>query len=355
MAIVYDTAALDRYMHHAVQASPEHPILIDKFLEDATEIDVDALADASGAVDHRRHHGAHRAGRHPLGRQLVRDPAVQAERQPRRDDSRLHAPHRPRAQRRRPDERAVRHQGRRGLRPRGQSARVTHRAVPLEGDGNPARQSGGQADDRQDAGRAGPDERSRGLRLLRQDAGLPVRAVPGRGHAPRPGDEIDGRGHGRRRVVRVGVREGLHGRRAAPAAGRARPSSASTIRTRPHVLPIAQQLADLGFKLIATRGTAAYLRAHGLDVEIIFKVNEGRPHVGDELLNRRISLVINTPLGRESFFDDRAVRSVAMQQGVPAITTLTGAAAAVSAIGAIRTEGLAVKSLQEYHQEMTKA
>ncbi len=66
MAIVYDMAALDRYMRHAVQASPEHPILIDKFLEDATEIDVDCLADATGAVDHRRHHGAHRAGRHPF-------------------------------------------------------------------------------------------------------------------------------------------------------------------------------------------------------------------------------------------------------------------------------------------------
>ena len=97
-------------------------------------------------------------------------------------------------------------------------------------------------------------------------------------------------------------------------------------------MPIARELAALGFKLVATRGTAAYLRAHGLDVDIIFKVNEGRPHVGDELLNRRIALVINTPLGRESFFDDRTVRSVAMMQGVPAITTLTGAAAAVSAI-----------------------
>jgi carbamoyl-phosphate synthase large subunit len=117
------------------------------------------------------------------------------------------------------------------------------------------------------------------------------------------------------------------------------------------VVPIAKELAALGFNLIATRGTAAYLRAHGLDVDIIFKVNEGRPHVGDELLNGRISLVINTPLGRESFFDDRAVRSAAMMQGVPAITTLTGASAAVSAIAALRSEGLGVKSLQEYYAD----
>jgi carbamoyl-phosphate synthase large subunit len=123
---------------------------------------------------------------------------------------------------------------------------------------------------------------------------------------------------------------------------------------KPGVVAIAQDLARLGFTLVATRGTAAYLRAHGLDVGVVFKVNEGRPHVGDELRNRRIDLVINTPLGRELFFDDRTVRSVAMMLGVPAITTLTGAAAAVSAIAAQRTEGLKVKSLQEYHREMAE-
>ena len=62
----------------------------------------------------------------------------------------------------------------------------------------------------------------------------------------------------------------------------------------------------------ATRGTAAYLRAHGLEVDVVYKVNEGRPNVADEIVNGKIDLVINTPLGRESFFDDRAVRRVAM-------------------------------------------
>jgi len=80
-------------------------------------------------------------------------------------------------------------------------------------------------------------------------------------------------------------------------------------------------------------------------------VNEGRPHVGDEILNNHIHLIINTPLGRESFFDDRTVRRVAMNHGVPCITTLTGAAAAVNAIRALRTEGLSVRPLQEYHAE----
>nr|MDQ3350294.1 carbamoyl phosphate synthase large subunit [Acidobacteriota bacterium] len=120
---------------------------------------------------------------------------------------------------------------------------------------------------------------------------------------------------------------------------------------KPSVVQIARDLSELGFRLLATRGTANYLRAHGLEVDIVFKVNEGRPHVGDEILNNKIQLVINTPLGRESFFDDRTVRRIAMMHGVPSITTLTGAAAAVNAIKALRTEGLTVLSLQEYHAE----
>jgi carbamoyl-phosphate synthase large subunit len=118
---------------------------------------------------------------------------------------------------------------------------------------------------------------------------------------------------------------------------------------KPKVVPIARELVALGFAILATRGTAAYLRAHGVKADIVFKINEGRPHVGDALRNRQIALVINTPLGRESFFDDRTMRSVAMQMGVPAITTLTGAAAAVSAIAALKTQTLDVRSLQELH------
>jgi carbamoyl-phosphate synthase large subunit len=118
---------------------------------------------------------------------------------------------------------------------------------------------------------------------------------------------------------------------------------------KPNVLPIARDLAALGFSLVATRGTAAYLRAHGLDVDVVFKINEGRPHVGDRILNKQVQLVLNTPLGRESFFDDRTVRRIAMMQRVPCITTLTGGAATVSAIRSLREQGLDVRSLQEYH------
>ena len=94
MAIVYDPATLDRYMTNAVDASPEHPILIDRFLEDAFELDVDAVADGDRRGRHRRHHGAHRGGGHPLRRQLVRRAAVPGGRAPPRDDPRLHPAHR---------------------------------------------------------------------------------------------------------------------------------------------------------------------------------------------------------------------------------------------------------------------
>ena len=118
---------------------------------------------------------------------------------------------------------------------------------------------------------------------------------------------------------------------------------------KPRVIDMARILAGLGFKLVATRGTAAYLRSYGLLVDVVFKVNEGRPNIADEIVNRKIALIVNTPLGRESFFDDRAVRRAAMMHEVPCITTLTGAAAAVSAIRALREEGVSVRALQDYH------
>ena len=109
------------------------------------------------------------------------------------------------------------------------------------------------------------------------------------------------------------------------------------------------QPAELGFALTATRGTAVHLRAHGVECGVVFKVNEGRPSLADEIVNRRIHMVVNTPLGLESFFDDKAVRRAAMMAGIPCITTMTGAAAAVDAVRALKGRELGVCSLQEYY------
>jgi hypothetical protein len=115
---------------------------------------------------------------------------------------------------------------------------------------------------------------------------------------------------------------------------------------KPNVLPIARNLAELGFQILATRGTAAYLRAHGIQVEVVFKVNEGRPNIVDHILNNQVQILVNTPLGRESFFDDRAMRRAAMMHNVPCITTLTGASAAVEAIRAVRAQALDVSEFR---------
>jgi carbamoyl-phosphate synthase large subunit len=117
-----------------------------------------------------------------------------------------------------------------------------------------------------------------------------------------------------------------------------------------NVVPIARGLHELGLRILATRGTAEALQKAGVPAIAVAKVNEGRPNVVDHLKNRKIDLVINTPLGRESFYDDSAIRKAAMHLGVTCITTLSGATAAVSGIRALQQAELTVKSIQEYAQ-----
>jgi carbamoyl-phosphate synthase large subunit len=116
------------------------------------------------------------------------------------------------------------------------------------------------------------------------------------------------------------------------------------------LLPIAQQLGELGFHLLGTSGTAAYLNARGLKTQVVFKVNEGRPNAVDFMVNGEIDLVINTPLGKASFFDETSLRRAAVTHGVPYTTTLSAASAAVAAIRAMREEQVSVRSLQEWHE-----
>jgi carbamoyl-phosphate synthase large subunit len=115
------------------------------------------------------------------------------------------------------------------------------------------------------------------------------------------------------------------------------------------VLPHARALAGMGFRILATRGTAEFLNREGVASEMVFKVNEGRPNVVDFIKDGKISIVFNTPLGKESFFDDGAIRKSATLHGVLAVTTLTGAAATVRAIEAVRERTMDFLSLQEIH------
>ena len=115
---------------------------------------------------------------------------------------------------------------------------------------------------------------------------------------------------------------------------------------------IGREFQRLGFKLRATRGTQAFLQAEGVAAEVINKQHEGRPHITDAIANKEIQLVINTPAGRQSQYDDSYIRKAAIRCKIPYITTLAAAVASVKGIAAGRAASSGVKSLQRYHQEI---
>ena len=350
MAIVYDLSALDRYITEAVDASPERPVLIDQFLEDAFELDVDAVADAEGAVviggimEH-----IEEAGIHSGDSSCVVPPYLVPERQlvVIRDYTHRIA-------------RALNVIGLMNI----QFAIKDDTVYVLEV--NP--------------------RASRTVPYLSKATGVPLAKVAARVMAGASladlnlvddlnvsgvfvktpvfpfvrfpgvdtllGPEMKSTGE----VMGAAETFGAAFAKAQLAAGHRLPDKGTAfISVNDHdkasVGQVAEDLIALGFSIVASRGTAAYLRAHGVDVEVVFKVNEGRPHIADQVLNGQIDLIINTPLGRESFFDDLTVRRVAMLHSVPCITTLTGAAATVSAIRALRSETIRVRPLQDYHAE----
>jgi carbamoyl-phosphate synthase large subunit len=116
------------------------------------------------------------------------------------------------------------------------------------------------------------------------------------------------------------------------------------------LLPIARELADLGFRLCATEGTREALSQSGLEAELVYKVNEGSPNAVERMESGEIQLVINTPLGGESHYDEAAIRAAALRLRIPCLTTLSAAAAAVEGIRARREEATGVAALQEYHR-----
>ncbi len=121
-------------------------------------------------------------------------------------------------------------------------------------------------------------------------------------------------------------------------------------RYKPEVVPLAKRFAELGFKLVATRGTAALLRAAGLNCQVVFKVNEGRPNAVDLLKAGAIQLVVYTTIGALSFEDEKSIRRAAITYRVPCITTMSGARATVEAITSRQRDPIRVWSLQEIHK-----
>jgi len=349
MAICYDESTLDRYMHAAAAISEGHPVLIDRFLEDAFEVDLDLLCDGRQAVVAGILQHIEEAGIHSGDSVAVLPPyKVSHDDQERmRDIAR----------------RLALRLGVVGLM-NVQFALKDGKIYVLEV--NPrasrtvpfiAKAVGIPLVKIASAVMAGKSLEDLGFTAEPKVPGVfvkapvfPFRRFPG--VDPVLGPEMKSTGE----VMGESLTFGLAFAKAWLAAGHLLPLEGTAFlsvhdRDKPGVLPVARRLAELGFELAATAGTADYLRGHGLQIRTMLKVHEARPHVVDHLINGEIVLVVNTPLGRASHEDDGAIRRTALKFDIPCITTLSGAMAAAEGIAAMKQEGLSVRSLQEMRVE----
>ena len=351
MAIVYDEQSLDEYMRSAVDASPEKPILIDKFLERAAEIDVDALADESTVVIAGIQEHIEEAGIHSGDSSSVL-PA-----------QKIAAEHLE----------TIRHYTvllARSLKVKGlmniQFAIKDDRVYVLEV--NPrasrtvpfvAKATGVPIAKVASLVMAG--ERSLADFNLADVLAVPQVFVKSpvfpfkkfAGVDPILGPEMHSTGE----VMGVGATFGEAYGKAMEGAGLTLPLAGKafisvTNADKGQAVVLARRLSNLGFDLVATYGTAKRLREVGLECEDVFKVNEGRPNIADLIRQGDIALIINTPLGKTSHYDEKAIRKAALQFNVPCVTTITGAEALVEAISTKKLqEHVSVRSLQEIHSK----
>jgi carbamoyl-phosphate synthase large subunit len=349
MQIVYDEASLDNYMTFAVEASPEHPVLIDSFLEDAIEIDVDALADGERVVIAGIQQHIEEAGIHSGDSSCVLPPWGI-------NDEHLNAMRgytRELAQ-------ALNVVGLMNI----QFAIWRDKVFVLEV--NP--------------------RASRTVPFVSKATGVPLAKIAARlmigrklsefnlpdeltvdrfyvktpvfpfvkfpGVDPILGPEMRSTGEV------MGVAEGFGSAylKAQLGAGTKLPRGGRVFisvneQDKRSVMDLAREFHEMGFKIVATRGTQKRIEAAGLPCEFVYKVNEGRPNIADLVKSKEVHLIINTPLGRTSFYDERSIRRAAIQYSVPCVTTMTGAIAIVAAIHALREEELQVRSLQDYHAQ----
>ncbi len=349
MSIVYDEDSLRQYMATAVQASPEHPVLIDEFLEDAFEYDVDALCDGervviAGVMEHVEEAGIHSGDSTCAMPPIMIEPGLLLLM---KDYTRKLGL-------------ALGVVGLMNI----QFAMKDRVVYVLEV--NP--------------------RASRTIPYVSKSTGLPLAKVAARlmvgeklkdlglvedlqvrhcfvkspvfpfnkflGVDSILGPEMKSTGE----VMGVADSFGVAFAKAQISAGSPLPRQGTVFLSvndndKETLLPTARDFAALGFRLVATEGTQRFLIAHGLDAGFVFKAGEGVPNAADLIRSGMIDLVVNTPLGCQSRFDEKAIRRAAIQYAVPCITTLSGARAAAGAIRALQSENLTVRSLQEYHAE----
>ena len=349
MAIVYDEQSLDEYMRSAVDASPQKPILIDKFLERAVEIDVDALADETACViagiqEHIEEAGIHSGDSSSvLPAQKIAAEHVETIKHYTRELAK-----------------ALKVVGLMNL----QLAIKDDRVYVIEVNPRASRTVPFVA-----KATGVPIAKIASLIMARvktlKDFNLPeVLNVPKifvkspvfpfkkfTGVDPILGPEMHSTGE----VMGAGSTFGEAYGKAMEGANLILPLSGKAFISvndadKGQAVVLARRLNKLGFDLIATYGTTQRLKEVGLQCEAVFKVNEGRPNIADLIKQGEISLIINTPLGKTSHYDEQAIRKAALQFNVPCVTTITGAEALIEAIATKKSQAkISVRSLQEIH------
>ena len=345
MHIVYDEASLRSYFGRAAKAAPEHPVLIDRFLEDAFEADVDALSDGADVVIGGIMQHIEDAGIHSGDSACVLPPYLLtgAELDEMRELTRRFAL-----------ELGV--VGVMNVQYAIRDGRVyvlevnprASRTVPFVGKstGVPLARL---------AARVMAGERLADLKVPGEPS-VPGVAVK---EAVFPfnrfdvdvllGPEMRSTGE----VMGFDDSFGMAFAKAQTSAGNHLPEGGGTIiitvndSDKPTVTPIARRFHDLGFRILATSGTCAYLNRLGVPADRIFKVNEGRPNIVDMIVSGGVQLLVNTPLGKKSQFDDYTMRRAAITNGVPYLTTMSAMTAACDAVIALRSRAPEVRSLQD--------
>ena len=350
MEIVYDDDSLDHYMMNAVQASPGRPILVDKFLEDAIEVDVDAISDGrtvliGGIMEHIEEAGIHSGDSscvlppHTLAREHIEEitratKAIASElnviglmnvQYAVKDDLIYVIEVNPRASRTVP---------------------FVSKAIGVPLAKHAAKLMAGLSLDE-----LGFTEEVIPPYFSVKAPVFPFNRFPGVDILLSP--EMRSTGE----VMGMDVNLGVAFAKAYQGAGLDLPRSGRVFISvrNPDKRAIASEcrtLASLGYELLATDGTYRTLRAAGLPVERVNKVHEGRPHIVDMIKNRELKLVLNTPYGKQQRVDDSSIRAAAVIAGIPCITTLAGIRAVISALDAMRGGEFEVRSLQEHHSRL---
>ena len=348
MEVVYGEEELNRYMVEAVNVEPDHPVLIDQYLENATEVDVDALCDATGRVvigglmEHIEPAGVH------SGDSACALPAVSLEQEAlatiRQWSEALAL--------------ALNVNGLINLQFAVKDGLVfiieanprASRTVPFvaKATGAPLAKIASRIMAGQTLEQIGLTSEPVPPLQAVKEAVLPFKRFPGADSLLGP--EMRSTGE----VMGTATSFGLAYAKAELGASEALPASGTVFlsthdRDKPALLPVAQRLAQMGFRLVATEGTARWLSDAGLSVEPVLKVHEGRPNIEDAIRSGEIQLVINTPVGRQAAHDDRYLRRAAIDYAVTTVTTLAGARAAVEAIEALQGQEMQVRALQDIH------